>query len=85
MKDLELLCNLTDFCLTVNYCVVVLIIMQTLMMIKKIQQVHIKLTCHYTSISSVNPLRMKSQSKLYNIIFVNNLPPHLKNSDSTTA
>jgi hypothetical protein len=35
MEDLELLCNLTDFCLTVNYCVVVLIIMQTLMMIKK--------------------------------------------------
>jgi len=27
MKDLELLCNSTDFCLTVNYCVVVLIIM----------------------------------------------------------
>ena len=27
MKDLELLCNSTDFCLTTNYYVVVLIIM----------------------------------------------------------
>jgi hypothetical protein len=27
MEDLELLCNSTDFCLTVNYCVIVLIIM----------------------------------------------------------
>jgi hypothetical protein len=35
MKDLELLYNSTDYCLTTNYCLVVLIIMYTLIIIKK--------------------------------------------------
>jgi hypothetical protein len=44
MEDLELLCNSTDFCLTVNYCVNYYV--DTNDDKKKIQQVHIKLTCH---------------------------------------
>jgi hypothetical protein len=35
MKDLELLYNSTDYCLTTNYCVIVLIIMYTLIIINK--------------------------------------------------
>ena len=56
IKDLELLCNSTDF-------IIVLIIMKTLMIIKSLGS-SIKLTRHYKSISSVNPLKMNSHSKL---------------------
>ena len=57
MKNLELLCNSTDF-------IIVLIIMKTLMIIIKSLGSSIKLTRHYKSISSVNHLRMNSYLKL---------------------